>query len=148
MPAAANAESVDVTVAEAVGTDELVDLYASVGWTAYTADPGGLARAIAGSTYVVTARHGDLLIGLARGLSDDVSIFYLQDLLVRPEWQGRGVGTSLLADCLRRFGHVRQKVLMTDDQEGHHRFYRALGYRDVGSLAEAGLRAFVQIEGV
>lgn len=147
MPGAASADSVDLTVVEAVDTGELVSLYDSVGWTAYTVDPDGLARAIAGSTHVVTARHEGLLIGLARGLSDDASIFYLQDILVRPEWQRRGVGASLLNDCLRRYRHVRQKVLITDDGEGQHRFYRALGYRDIGDLEPAVLHAFVQIAG-
>jgi len=86
---------VDIEIVESVDTDELVDLYASVGWEAYASDPEELARAVAGSTWVMTARHDGELIGLARGLSDDVSIFYLQDILVRPEWQRRGVGRAI-----------------------------------------------------
>ena len=138
----------DIEVVESVDTGDLVSLYGSVGWGAYTSDPEGLARAVAGSTYVVTARHDGELIGLARGLSDDVSIFYLQDILVRPEWQQQGIGKALLDDCLQRFGHVRQKVLLTDDEERQHRFYRALGYRDIGDLPGANLHAFVLIEGL
>lgn len=130
----------EIETVGSVERDELISLYGSVGWTAYTDDPDALVRAVAASTFVVTARHDGELIGLARGLSDDVSIFYLQDLLVRPEWQRHGVGRALLLECLERFGHVRQKVLITDDEERQHRFYEAVGYREGGSL---GLHAFV-----
>ena len=67
---------------------ELGDLYRSVGWSAYADDPEALAAAVANSGYRVAARAGDRLIGLARGISDDVSIFYLQDLLVRKDTIG------------------------------------------------------------
>jgi GNAT superfamily N-acetyltransferase len=131
-----------------IDTDEILDLYDSVGWAAYTSDPAALTRAIANSTYVVEARtlHG-ALVGLARGMSDDTSIFYLQDILVRPEWQRRGVGRALVEDCLDRFSHVRQKVLLTDDLPAQHRFYEAMGYRDTRT-DDVAPHTFVRIEGV
>lgn len=138
----------EIEAVEAVGADELVALYGAVGWSVYAADPESLALAIARSTFVVTARRDGELIGLARGLSDDVAIFYLQDILVRPEWQQQGVGKALLAACLERFAHVRQKVLLTDDEESQHRFYESMGYRDIRGIGPAGLHAFVQIQGL
>lgn len=128
---------------------DVIDLYRSVEWVAYTDDEEALAKAIGNSTYVVEARtpQGDL-IGLARGMSDDSSIFYLQDILVRPEWQRRGVGRALLRNCLDRFDHVRQKVLLTDDQPAQHRFYESMGYRDTQKVDEVGLHAFVRIDGL
>jgi len=138
---------VDLEAVQSVDAGELADLYDSVGWTAYTADPAALARAVENSTFVVTARSEGRLIGLARAVSDDFSIFYLQDVLVRPEWQGTGVGRALLAMCLERFGHVRQKVLLTDAEDRQHRFYRAAGYSEVGEIGGGDLHAFVRIEG-
>lgn len=126
-----------------VDQDDLLDLYGSVGWLAYTSDPEALTRAVEASTYVVTARHEGELIGLARVLSDGVAILYLQDILVRPDWQRRGVGGALLARCLERYGHVRTKVLMTDDEERQHAFYRAMGFR-LASETEP-LHVFVQM---
>ena len=125
---------------------DLLDLYESVGWKAYTRDPEGLATAVANSTYIVEARAKGELIGLARGLSDDVSIFYLQDILVRPEWQRRGVGKSLMLNCLERFSHVRSKVLLTDDLPSQHRFYEAMGYKDTRNISDENLHTFVWIE--
>lgn len=137
-----------IAAVASVGEDELLDLYSSVGWGAYTRDPVALTNAIANSSYVVTAVAGDQLVGLARGISDDVSIFYLQDILVRPEWQHRGLGTALLTKCLHRYGHVRQKVLLTDDQASQHRFYASMGFADTRSIEAVRLHTFVQIEGV
>ena len=63
---------------------ELMELYASVGWTSYTADPERLSQAVHHSHFVITARAGKDLVGLARCISDGVSIAYIQDILVSP----------------------------------------------------------------
>jgi len=124
--------------------DELVELYGSVGWTAYTRDPVALHNAISNSTYVAVMRDGDELIGIVRGLSDDVSVFYLQDIIVHPDFQGQGHGRELLEHIVERFAHVRQKVLITDDEERQHRLYRSVGYEDVTEIEK--LHAFVRFE--
>ena len=97
--------------------DALLALYDSVGWAAYTRDPAGLQTALRNSTYVVAAWRDGQLMGLARALSDDISIVYIQDILVRPEIQRGGVGRALLAHLLERFAHVRSVVLLTDSDE-------------------------------
>lgn len=145
---AAFSDTVEIRAASTATMEELRLLYSSVGWAAYTADIEGLAKAIANSTYVVEARVGGHLVGLARGMSDDVSIFYLQDILVRPDWQHQGVGRALLANCLERFSHVRQKVLLTDDLPAQHRFYEALGYTDTRHVTNVSLHTFVRVEGL
>ncbi len=126
--------------------DELLDLYASVGWSAYTRTAEDLARAVANSTFVVSARDDEgRLVGLARGLSDDVSVFYLQDILVRPEHQRQGIGRDLLATCLDRFAHVRQKVLLTDDDPAQHAFYESFGYRRTSDFEPTPMTAYVLV---
>lgn len=120
--------------------EELLSLYADVGWSAYTADPERLLAAIDGSSHVVVAREDGLLVGLARVISDGVSICYLQDVLVRREFQRRGIGRRLVFAALAPYETVRQKVLLTDDEPAQQAFYEALGYREVS----APLRAFVR----
>ncbi len=131
---------------DAPAARELAELYASVGWDAYLADPAALAASVARSTYVVTARSEGRLIGLARGLSDDFSVFYLQDLLVHPDHQRRGIGRALLKRCVERFAHVRQKVLLTDDEPHQHQLYESAGYRDVTEIRP--LHAFARLDQV
>jgi GNAT superfamily N-acetyltransferase len=129
-------------------TDDLLELYRSVGWKAYTEGPMGsqLGKAIQNSTYVVTAWDGDRLVGLARGLSDDVSIFYLQDILIHPGYQRQGIGKTLIQDCLDRFQHVRMKVLLTDDRPEQLQFYTSLGFVNINKKPEEKLNAFVKTE--
>jgi GNAT superfamily N-acetyltransferase len=125
---------------------ELLDLYGSVGWTAYTARPDVLRAALAGSSFVVTARRGGRLVGLARAVSDGATICYLQDILVRPDEHRTGVGRALATAVLDRYAHVRQKVLLTDDDPGQRAFYESLGYAETRDLGDGTLRAFVRFD--
>lgn len=126
--------------------EELVELYDAVGWSAYTSDPDVLEAAVRGSTHVVTARHGDDLLGLARVVSDGASIAYLQDVLVRPELQREGVGRQLVQAALEPFAHCRQKVLLTDDEPRQRAFYESLGYAEIRDHGDGSLRAFVRFD--
>jgi GNAT superfamily N-acetyltransferase len=133
-----------VEVVEAVPAGDLVDLYTSVGWSSYSEDPERLAAAIAGSSFVAIVRYGDQLVGLVRGVSDNVSILYVQDLLVDPVHQGKGIGRLLLSSIVHRYAHVRQKVLLTDDEDRQHRLYSSFGFHDVVDVDR--LHAFVRID--
>ncbi len=134
---------------EVVPIADLVSLYESVGWLIYATDPDALARAVDRSTYVATARNADGdLIGLARCLSDDVSIMFLQEVLVHPDHRRARIGTILVGACLERFDHVRRKVLLSDDEPGQHEFHRSLGFRDLDAIGPIELRAFVQLPGL
>lgn len=134
---------------EVVPIQELVELYESVNWILYSADPDGLARAVDRSTYVITARdmteEGEgRLVGLARCMSDDVSIMYLQDVLVHPDHHRRGIGRFLVMVCLHKFDHVRQKVLLTDDEPGQAAFYESLGFENLRDFGPPTVNAFVR----
>lgn len=140
-----------ITVAPATADEldpaEVLALYRSVGWTAYTDRPAVLAAALAGSTHVVVARSaGGDLVGLARVISDRASVAYLQDVLVRPDRRRRGVGAALIAAVFAPFAGVRQQVLLTDDEPAQRAFYSALGWAEVGA-DEPRLRAFVRLAG-
>ncbi len=141
---------IEIRVGHDLSFDQLLALYESLGWIAYTHEQrrAQLPDAIRNSTYVVSAWQGERLIGLTRGLSDDVSIFYLQDILIHPDFQRQGIGKRLLGNCLERFKHVRSKVLLTDDEERQAQFYESLGYKDTRKLNKLQLHTFVQIDGI
>jgi ribosomal protein S18 acetylase RimI-like enzyme len=129
-----------------VDLTQVLDLYDSVGWTAYTRDPERLSRALAGSSTVVTATENGELIGIARVVSDGASIAYLQDVLVRPSTQRAGLGRRLVLTALAPYADVRQKVLLTDDEPAQKAFYESLGYRETRDFGEGTLRAFVRFD--
>jgi len=132
---------IEIKVESLTDADELSVLYSSVGWTAYTQDPELLLEAIRRSTLVVTARNDGELIGIARCLTDSVSIWYLQDIIVHPGYQRSGIGTALFRECLAPFSAVRRRVLLTDAEPYQRAFYESLGLVGVSDRPE--LRVFL-----
>lgn len=96
---------------------DLRSLYLSAGWTSYTDDFDDLSRLITQSELVISAWDGDLLIGLIRTVGDGLSIRYIQDILVLPNYQKQGIGTKLLLHVLKKSTHIRQCLLITDGQK-------------------------------
>lgn len=121
--------------------DEILKLYASVGWTAYTEEPDTLKNGFAHSLLVLAAYEGDELLGVVRTVGDGFTVVFVQDLLVDPTYQRKGVGSALLTAVLERFPHVRQIELVTDDTERTVAFYRAMGF---SKLSEIGCCGFMK----
>ena len=138
--------SVHVQAERSLDPAEVLALYRAVGWTAYTENAAMLGAALDGSSRVVVARRDGRLVGLARVVSDGASIAYLQDVLVEPAQQRTGLGRALVAAALEPYVHVRQKVLLTDDQPGQRAFYESLGFSEAGDIAGGPLRAFVRFD--
>ena len=142
-----NAPNITIKSGSELPFHTVIALYHAVGWKGYTEEPVGskLLQAIQNSSYTVTAWDGDCLVGLARCLTDDVSIFYLQDILVHPAYQRRGIGKALLQDCLERYEHVRMKVLVTDDRQEQFYFYESMGFINTKDLEGGKLNTFIMV---
>jgi ribosomal protein S18 acetylase RimI-like enzyme len=126
-------------------SQQVLDLYTSVGWSAYTKDLPKLLRAISKSSLVISARHGDELVGLIRTLTDGETIAYIQDILVKPAFQGKGIGDELMAGMLKNLTGIRQIVLMTDAgaENGRlHAWYQTHGFKPYNDLGVAGFVIF------
>ena len=109
--------------------DEVLALYESVGWTGYTCRFEIMECAFARSLKIYGAYVQDKLIGLIRAVGDGVTIVYIQDLLVHPEYQRMGIGKALMGRILDEYKNVYQKVLTTDDTEKTLAFYRHMGMK-------------------
>lgn len=103
--------------------NKLKTLYESVEWVAYTSDFDKLSKAVENSLYVMSAWDDDSLVGLIRAVGDQETILYIQDILVKPEYQNQGIASHLLNECLDTYKHVRQKVLLTDNTTKNKSFY-------------------------
>ena len=119
------------TESKEISKEQLLKLYNSVGWSAYTNNIDSLSKAIQGSSYVCSVWNKDALIALIRCISDNASIMYVQDVLVDPKYQKKGIGRVLMHKALDRYSHVRQKVLLTDNRPEQLRFYESLGYKNI-----------------
>lgn len=111
-----------------INMEEILPLYASVGWTNYTQKPDMLQQALAHSLKILADYEDGRLVGLTRAVGDGHSILYIQDILVHPDYQRCGIGSALLRTLLADYSHVYQKVLLTDDTEKTRAFYGSMGF--------------------
>ena len=118
---------------------EILGLYGAVGWTAYTRRPEALRDGFRRSLLILAAYEGDELLALLRAVGDGCTIVFVQDLLVHPAHQRRGLGSALLRELLERFREVRQIELVTDDRPETLAFYRALGFSPLPELGCVGM---------
>jgi len=74
--------------------EEALELVEMVGWAGYTADH--FRRALPKTQFVVTARAGGTLVGMARAFGDGAIYAAVVDVVVRPAFQGRGIGNRMM----------------------------------------------------
>ncbi len=132
----------DIREYTAFQLEEVLELYKSVGWVNYTNAPQMVENAYKNSLKIFGAYEQDKLIGFIRVVGDGYSIIYIQDIVVNPEYQRKGIGTALLNRVLEEFQDTYQKVLLTDDTEKTIQFYKSTGfYMDT----DIGCRAFLKM---
>ncbi|UCF34574.1 MAG: GNAT family N-acetyltransferase [Phycisphaerales bacterium] len=74
--------------------DEYARMRAVVGWN--EVDPQGIARGLHNALFSLCLLDDDDVIGCARIVGDDGLYFYIQDVIVLPEYQGQGLGRRLM----------------------------------------------------
>ena len=107
---------------------EILNLYSSVNWSNYTQNPSMLKNAYKHSLKILGAYDADKLVGIIRAVGDGYSIVYIQDIIVLPEYQRKGIGTLLLDKILSEYKNVYQKALMSDNTEKNIQFYKSVGF--------------------
>lgn len=111
--------------------DEVECIYEECGWSAYLGDKEKLERAFENSYYRLGAFDDGVLVGFVRCVGDGEHILYVQDLIVKPSHQRRGIGSRLMKFVSERFSEVRQFLLITDaEDEISNSFYQAIGMEE------------------
>jgi len=118
--------------------EEIINLYQSVGWTNYLERISVLEEAYANSLCVIGAYDNEKLVGIIRAVGDGRMIVFVQDIIVLPEYQRKGIGTKLLKAVMDKYHDVYQMELLTDNTEKTKAFYRSVGFTasdDIGCVA-------------
>ena len=121
---------------------EIIDLYQSVGWTNYTSCPEMLEEAYKNSLCILGAFEKEKLVGVVRVVGDGISIVFVQDILVLPEYQRQGVGSALMRAILEKYASAYQVELLTDSTEKSKAFYSSVGLVPVSEL---GCSAYIRM---
>ncbi|MBR4290872.1 MAG: GNAT family N-acetyltransferase [Oscillospiraceae bacterium] len=117
---------------------DILPLYKAVGWSNYYEHPHMLKKAYAGSLCILAAYKGEELAGVIRAVGDGHSILFIQDILVYPKFQRKGIGSALMKAMLERYAHVYQIELATDNTAKTIAFYKSLGFHPLHEIGCCG----------
>lgn len=105
--------------------EDLKDLFLSVEWSSGHF-PEKLQIAMINFETVISAWDGDRLVGMICAMDDGIMTAYVHYLLVRPEYQDRGIGKELVLMVKEIYkDYLRIVVVGYDEEVG---FYENCGF--------------------
>ena len=110
---------------EKVSVKALADLRESVGWHRMEREYGNPSIS---SYYHIAVYEDDKLIGYIDSISNGVTDAYIQDLTVRPDHQGKGIGTELMNKMIRYLKEKHICMISVIYEEGLEPFYERFGF--------------------
>lgn len=82
-------------------------LYDDVGWGAY--DDNITQKALDNTFYSVSAYDDNKIVGYGRIIGDTICFLYIQDIMVKPEYQGNKIGTMIMNKLLEKIDEIKQE---------------------------------------
>ena len=118
--------SITYTTSRDLTQSDLQDLFLSVSWSSGHF-PEKLFAAMKNYETVISAWDGGRLVGLAAAMDDGVMTAYVHYLLVRPEYQRRGIGRRLVELVKDRYRDYLRLMLLSYDAAVP--FYESCGFK-------------------
>ncbi|MBO4386474.1 MAG: GNAT family N-acetyltransferase [Treponema sp.] len=120
----------DYEITDQISAEEYNELRKIVGWTSFTNEQA--ADGLEHTTHLCCFRKDGKAIALCRVLWDHLYVAFIADVIVRPEFQGKGLGRELMKDAM---DFIRSKLkpgykiminLMA--AQGKEDFYKKFGF--------------------
>jgi len=108
---------------------DIVRVLQSSGIRRPTSDPARIERMFANADVVLSAWHGDRVVGLARAITDHCYCCYLSDLAVEREYQRLGIGRELIARTRAAIGEQVSLMLLAAPEA--ETYYPPLGFSPI-----------------
>jgi ribosomal protein S18 acetylase RimI-like enzyme len=111
-----------------IDVDQLQQLFNLSAFWAKGRSIEDLNIAIANSEPVISVYDGEQLVGFARATSDGIYRATIWDVVIHPDYRGRGLGSKLVETVLShpRMRWVERVYLMTTHQQ---EFYEKIGFQ-------------------
>lgn len=105
-------------------------LYDDVGWGAY--DDNITQKALDNTFYSVSAYDGNKIVGYGRIIGDTICFLYIQDIMVKPEYQGNKIGTMIMNKLLEKINEIKQENpdlrVYLGSSKNKEEFYEKFGF--------------------
>ena len=119
-----------IEFAYGIGVEDYNALRVAVGWGELK--PARARIGLANSVYVVAAVSEERVVGSARIVGDGGYVAYIADVMVLPEYQGRGIGTAMMERIMAHIKSLAEEgcemftCLMS--AQGKEPFYEKFGF--------------------
>jgi len=112
----------------AISVEAAIDLYrrSTLGERRPVDRPDIFAGMQKNANLIISAWHGDRLVGIARSLTDFTYVAYLADLAVDVAYQRQGIGKRLIEETSSRLGKECMIVLLAAPKAND--YYPKLGF--------------------
>lgn len=110
---------------ETVSVNDLADLRESVGWNRMENE---YKNPWLTSYYHIAVYEKEVLIGYIDCVSNGVTDAYIQDLMVHPDYQRRGVGTELMTIMINYLKQKHIYMISVVFEENLKPFYEKFGF--------------------
>lgn len=111
--------------------DEFNQLYEAVGWGAYT-NKDIVKKALDNTFYSVSVYNEGEIVGFGRLIGDSVCFMYIQDVMVKPEFQNQKIGSLIMTKLLEKVKELKQENpsirVYLGASKGKEEFYERFGF--------------------
>ena len=129
-----NYKEIDATMIK-----EIKEIYKRDSWNSYLKDDEKLVRAFDNSLYFLGAFDDYKLIGFIRCVGDGEHVLLVQDLIIDPEYQQKGIGTYLFKTIMQKYSNVRMFMVITDiDDVVDNKFYKSFNLKEMKAMNMVG----------
>lgn len=110
---------------ETVSAKDLSDLREAVGWNRMEDE---YSNPLMTSYYHIAVYEDGKLVGYIDSVSNGVTDAYIQDLMVHPDYQGKGLGTELMNQMIAYLKENRIYIISVVFEESLKPFYDRFGF--------------------
>jgi ribosomal protein S18 acetylase RimI-like enzyme len=99
-----------------------------VGWTGYELNEINIG--LKATLYCVCIYKHNQIIAMGRVIGDGILVFYIQDIIVHPDYQRQGIGTKIMDKVMEyiRKNSVNNTIIGLMSAAGKEEFYMKYGF--------------------
>ena len=115
-----------------ISPEEYLEMRRSVGWSVFP--PEQAAGGLENSSYICCIRKDGVPVAVGRVIWDHGYVVYIADVIVKPEYQGRGLGREVMDRIMEQIrGYLKpgyRIMISLMAAKGKEEFYKKFGFVD------------------